>query len=326
MSFEALIVAVFNVLAERDGKISADGLRSLAALTGLREDWHGTFVTMSARFAGGADRFDLAAFRRLNHDPGSWTVSELSRCLRTLQARSAGGLVPPPMRQAALSTLFLALDRDRDGFLDQRELFALALALAPTGPTWPLPEDATSHTAAGWARVYEEMRTAHAAPPGGFDLPAFGRAVTAGPTGGAGGFRLTDQAVLELAAALSAPGGTRGAAPPAGRPPPDGDAGPHTAASASPTAPPTAAGPRDGPAGANTTAGPPQPGPPAAAAGAAPGEAATAAASGHAAVAPPRSTAAGLERAFTAYRRTLYEELFSAVDTNGDGLLAAEES
>ena len=120
---------------------------------------------------------------------------------------------------ATCSTLFEALDTDGDGLLDQREFFAFATALALMGPAWPVPAGASSCSAPGWARVFKDLAAAHAAPPGGFDLTAFGRVVTVGPTGGAGGFRLSDEALLELASFLSASGVVHGPAPPAGRPP-----------------------------------------------------------------------------------------------------------
>ena len=72
-----------------------------------------------------------------------------------MQALPLGGLVPTPAREAALLALFLALDRDGDGLLDQRELYALATALGLRGPGWPMPEDSASHAAAGWALVFQ---------------------------------------------------------------------------------------------------------------------------------------------------------------------------
>ena len=195
------------------------------------------------------------------------------------------------------------------------------------GPAWPMPAGASSCSAPGWARVFKDLAAAHAAPPGGFDLTAFGRVVTVGPTGGAGGFRLSDEALLELASFLSAPGAAHGPAPPAGRPPPAGTFGGHTAGSAGPPTPLAAAGPGGGLADVAAAAGgPPPPPPPAAAAGAAPGYAAAAAGPGLEAEAlPPPAGASGTSRAIAAYRRALLEELFLILDTDGDGRLAAGE-
>jgi hypothetical protein len=116
---EALTADLFYSLAGPDEAITADGLESLSRLSGYDGEWPRTFQALAAKFAGGAVLFDLAAFRLFTDDPGHgrWTTEELGRCLRLLQARPLGGLIPSAARQAALHSLFQALDLDGDGRL-----------------------------------------------------------------------------------------------------------------------------------------------------------------------------------------------------------------
>ena len=198
-----------------------------------------------------------------------------------------------PLRRP-LQTLFQALDLDGDGRLNQRELYALAVALALGGPAWPMPEDSATHAAAGWSQVFRSWCAVYEAPSGGFDLPTLGRALSASPSAGAGGFRISTAIILETAACLSA-----------GR------------------SPAAAAGASAARVHAPATASPPQPAPPAPAAGAGLGTASTVAplAPGT----PPTLLPAepGTDLAFHAHRKSLIEELFAALDSAKVGRLAA---
>jgi hypothetical protein len=201
-------------VAGPDGAIATGGLEQLARAVGFTGDWPGVFQSLTHKFAGGEPLLDFAAFGRFidSQDYLPWTIQELARCLRLLQALPLGGLVPTPAREAALQALFRALDRDSDGLLDQAELFTLATALALRVPGLPLPEDSASHTAAGWGRVYRAWCNHYGAPGGAFGPAALSRALSASPGDAAGGFRLTSADIAELAAFLAADRGPVAAA------------------------------------------------------------------------------------------------------------------
>ena len=72
-------------------------------------------------------------------------------------------------------------------------------------PSLPLPAGVGAHSSPAWVKTCRDLATVHAGPPGGFDLTSFGRIITVGPVGEAGGYTLTDQDITNLTAFLLAP-------------------------------------------------------------------------------------------------------------------------
>jgi hypothetical protein len=211
---DTLIHDLFHAVAGPDRTIASGGLEQLARTVGFPGDWPAVFQSITRKFAGGGPLLDFEAFSRFmaSQDYVTWTIQELTRCLRLLQALPLGGLVPTPAREAACLALFRALDRDADGRLSQAELFTLATTLALRGPDWPVPEDSASHTAAGWGRVYRDWCQHYGGPSSAFDLTAMSRALSASPRDKVGGFRLTTADIASLAVFLAADDGPVAAA------------------------------------------------------------------------------------------------------------------